>query len=194
MIRAFIAISVPESVLQRCREISVRLRELNLEGRFSQTQSTHLTLQFLGNVEEQKIAPIEKILRETGRVVKPFSVEVRKLGVFPNLSRPRVLWIGVHPVDTVSDLQRRLQDRLKSLGFPGEDRPFHPHLTLLRLKSRKNLSALIEYVEGKGAGEQAGVLKVEEVHLYQSILKPDGAEYRQLVTARLGGEADPLTD
>ncbi len=186
MIRCFIAIAVPDSVLQRCQEISHRLRELNREGRFAQTPSIHLTLQFLGNVHEEMIPSIEKILRETGRAVRPFNLEVRKLGVFPNLSSPRVLWIGVHPVDTVSDLQGRLQEGFNPLGFTSEDRSFHPHLTLLRLKSRKNLSSLIGYVEGEGAGEQAGGLKVEEIHLYQSILKPDGAEYRKLVTAKLG--------
>lgn len=192
MIRAFVAVSVSETVLQRCREISDRLRELNLEGRFARTQSIHLTLHFLENIAGEKVAQIEKVLQETGREVLPFSLEIRRLGVFPNPSRPRVLWIGVHPVDVVSDLQARLQQRLEPLGFPGQDRPFHPHLTLLRFKSRKNLSALIEYVQGPGAEEHAGVLKVEEVHLYQSILKPDGAEYRKLVTAKLG-EADELT-
>jgi 2'-5' RNA ligase len=188
MIRAFIAITVNESILGRCREISDGLRELNLEGRFAQTRSIHLTLNFLGNIEEEKLPAIEKILRETAGEVKPFKVEFRKLGAFPNLSRIRVVWIGVHPVDLLVDLQGKLQERLKPLGFPGEDRPFNPHLTLLRLKSQKNLSGLIEYVEGEGAGEQAGLLVVEEVHLYQSILKPGGAEYRKLVTARLGEE------
>lgn len=190
MIRAFIAVSVPESILHGCREISDRLRELNLKGRFAKTRSIHLTLQFLGNIAEEKVAQIENVLQESARQAMPFSLEVGKLGVFPNLSRPRVLWIGVHPVDILSDLQGKLQQRLELLGFPGQDRPFHPHLTLLRFKSRKNLSALIENVEGKGADEQAGVFKVEEVHLYQSILKPDGAEYRKLVTAKLGREAD----
>ncbi len=187
MIRAFVAVSVPDSVLQRCREISDRLRDLNLEGRFARTRSIHLTLQFLGNIAEKKVASIENVLQETAQQLMPFSLEIRRLGVFPNPSRPRVLWIGVHPVDVVSDLQARLQQRLEPLGFPGQDRTFHPHLTLLRFKSRKNLSALIEYVEGKGVDEQAGVLKVEEFHLYQSILKPDGAEYRKLVTVKLGG-------
>ena len=187
MIRAFVAVSVPDSVLQRCREIGDRLRELNLEGQFARTRSIHLTLQFLGNITEKKVAPIEKVLQETGGEVLPFSLEIRRLGAFPNLSKPRILWIGVYPVEILSDLQGRLQKRLEPLGFPGQDRPFHPHLTLVRFKSRRNLSALIEYVEGKGADEQAGVLKVEEVHLYQSILKPDGAEYRNLVTVKLGG-------
>ncbi len=189
MIRAFIAIAVPESVLQRCLQISDRLQRLDLDGRFTRCGSIHLTLQFLGNVDEKQITPIDRILQEAGREAMPFSLEVKSLGVFPNLKRPRVLWIGVHPVDILSDLQARLQNSLERLGFPGEDRPFHPHLTLLRLKSRKNLSGLVEYLEVEGEGEQAGAFNVEEVHLYQSIQKPDGARYRKLVAARLGEEA-----
>ncbi|MEE8348424.1 MAG: RNA 2',3'-cyclic phosphodiesterase [Acidobacteriota bacterium] len=187
MIRAFIAVAVPESVLRRCQAISDGLRALDLEGRYARMSSIHLTLQFLGNIEEEKIPSIEKLLRETGRAARPFDLEIRRLGVFPNRNTPRVLWIGVDPVDVVSDLQGRLQEGCNLLGFPGEARSFHPHLTLLRLKSRKNLSRLVAHVEGAGAGEQAGGLRVEEIHLYQSILKPDGAEYRKLVTARLGG-------
>ncbi|MDA2933010.1 RNA 2',3'-cyclic phosphodiesterase [Acidobacteria bacterium AH-259-D05] len=191
MIRAFIAVTVPESILGRCQEISDRLRELNLNGRFVKTQSMHLTLKFLGNIEEEKLLPIKEVLQETAREVAPFSLEIRQLGVFPHLGNPRVVWIGVQPIDALNQLQGKIQERLKLLGFPGENREFHSHLTLLRLKSRRNLSSLIQYVQGEGAGEEAGPLRVEEVHLYQSILKPDGAEYRKLVTVRLGGRADP---
>ena len=186
MIRAFVAVSVSESVLQRCREIGDRLRELNLEGRFARARSLHLTLQFLGNIEEEKVAQIEKVLQETGRESMPFSLEIRKLGVFPNLSRPRILWIGVYPAEVLSDLQGSLQQSLEPLGFPVQDRPFHPHLTLLRFKSLKFFSTLIDHIERQGTQEHAGVLKVQEFHLYQSILKSDGARYRKLVTVKLG--------
>ncbi len=184
-IRAFIAIAVPESVLRRCQQISADLRKLNLEGRFAQIQSLHLTLQFLGNIEEAKLAGIREALEDTGKEVAPFEVEICQLGVFPHLVQPRVVWVGVEPVDALKDLQSRLQQRLERLGFPKENREFHPHLTLLRLKSRKNLPRLIQYVQGDGACEKEGRIGVREIHLYQSILKPGGAEYRKLLTARL---------
>ena len=184
--RAFIAIAVSEPVLNSCEEIMARLRNLNLQGRFAKIQSIHLTLQFLGNIEEEQIPGIAEILEQAGKGVTPFDLEVGRLGVFPQLFNPRVVWIGVEPVDAVMTLQSKIQQGLEPLGFPKENRDFHPHLTLLRLKSRKNLRQLAQYIDTEGPGLRAGVIQAEQIHLYQSILKPQGAEYRKLFTASLG--------
>jgi len=146
----------------------------------------HLTLQFLGNVEEEQIPGITEILEQAGKGVTPFDLEMGRLGVFPHLTHPRVVWIGVEPVDALTTLQSKIQQGLEPLGFPKENRDFHPHLTLLRLKSRKNLRQLAHYIDTEGPGLKAGVIRAEQIHLYQSILKPQGAEYRKLCTARLG--------
>ncbi len=163
-----------------------RLKRLNLQGRFAKTRSFHLTLQFLGNIEEEQIPVIAEILEQAGKGVAPFDLEVGRLGVFPHLTNPRVVWIGAEPVDALMKLQSKIQQGLEPLGFPQENRDFHPHLTLLRLKSRKNLGGLREYLQAEGPPQQAGVIQVEQIHLYQSILKPQGAEYHKLFTARLG--------
>jgi 2'-5' RNA ligase len=185
-VRAFIAIAVSEPVLNSCEEIMARLRNLNVHGRFSKTESIHLTLQFLGNIEEDQIVRIAQVLEQSGSGVAPFDLEVGRLGVFPHLTHPRVVWIGVEPVDGLMKLQSKIQQGLEPLGFPKENRDFHPHLTLLRLKSRKNLRRLAQYIETEGPGLRAGVIQAEQIHLYQSILKPQGAEYRQLLTFGLG--------
>ena len=185
-VRAFIAIAVSEPVLNSCEEIMARLRNLNVHGRFSKTESIHLTLQFLGNIEEDQIVRIAQVLEQAGSGVDPFDLEVGRLGVFPHLTHPRVVWIGVEPVDGLMKLQSKIQQGLEPLGFPKENRDFHPHLTLLRLKSRKNLRPLAQYIETEGPGLRAGVIQAEQIHLYQSILKPQGAEYRQLLTFGLG--------
>ncbi len=186
MIRAFIAIAVPESVLKSCQEIMAQLKGLNLQGRFAKTDSIHLTLQFLGNIEEDQIALIAQVLEQAGREIAPFDLEVGRLGVFPQLANPRVVWIGAEPVDELMTLQSKIQQGLEPLGFPREKRNFHPHLTLLRLKSGNNLQRLTEYLEAEGPHQQAGVIQAEQMHLYQSILKPQGAAYLKLFTARLG--------
>ncbi len=184
--RAFIAVAVPESVLKSCQDIVAQLKGLNLQGRFAKTRSMHLTLHFLGNIEEEQIPGIAEILEQAGKGVTPFDLEVSRLGVFPHLTHPRVVWIGVEPVDGLMKLQSKIQEGLEPLGFPKENRDFHPHLTLLRLKSRKNLRRLAQYIETEGPGLRAGVIQAEQIHLYQSILKPQGAEYRQLLTFGLG--------
>ena len=184
--RAFIAVAVPESVLKSCQDIVAQLKGLNLQGRFAKTRSMHQTLHFLGNIEEEQIPGIAEILEQAGKGVTPFDLEVGRLGVFPHLTHPRVVWIGVEPVDGLMKLQSKIQQGLEPLGFPKENRDFHPHLTLLRLKSRKNLRRLAQYIETEGPGLRVGVIKAEQIHLYQSILKPQGAEYRQLLTFGLG--------
>ena len=184
--RAFIAIAVPESVLSSCEQIVAHLKSLNLHGRFAKTESIHLTLQFLGDIEGDQIAPIAQVLEQAGREVAPFDLEMGQLGVFPHLTHPRVIWIGVEPIDALMTLQSKIQQGLEPLNFPKENRNFHPHLTLLRLKSRKNLHRLGEYLEAEGSHQPAGVIQAEQIHLYQSILKPQGAEYRQLLTFELG--------
>ena len=184
--RAFIAITVPESVLSNCEEIITQLRGLNLHGRFAKAESIHLTLQFLGNIDEDQIPQIAHVLGQAGSGVEPFHLEVSRLGVFPHLAQPRVVWIGVEPVDGLMALQSKIQEGLEPLGFPPENRDFHPHLTLLRLKSRKNLGPLTEYLQAEGPHQQAGVIQADKIHLYQSILKPQGAEYRKLLTCELG--------
>ncbi len=184
--RAFIAVAVPELVLKSCQDIVAQLKGLNLQGRFAKTRSMHLTLHFLGNIEEEQIPGIAEILEQAGKGVTPFDLEVRQLGVFPQLTNPRVVWIRVEPIDALLTLQSKIQQGLEPLGFPKENRDFHPHLTLLRLKSRKNLRRLAQYIETEGPGLRVGVIKAEQIHLYQSILKPQGAEYRKLFTARLG--------
>ena len=185
-VRAFIAIAVSEPVLNSCEEIMARLRNLNVHGRFSKTESIHLTLQFLGNIEEDQIVRIAQVLEQAGSGVAPFDLEVGRLGVFPHLTHPRVVWIGVEPVDALMTVQSKIQQGLEPLGFPKENRDFHPHLTLLRLKSRKNLRQLAQYIDTEGPGLRAGVIQAEQIHLYQSILKPQGAEFRQLLTFGLG--------
>ncbi len=99
--RAFIAIAVPEPVLRSCEEIMAQLKRVNLYGRFAKTQSMHLTLQFLGNVEEEQIPGIAEILEQAGKEAAPFDLEMGQLGVFPHLANPRVVWIGVEPVDAI---------------------------------------------------------------------------------------------
>jgi 2'-5' RNA ligase len=185
-VRAFIAIAVPGSVLRSCEEIIAQLRKLDLQGRFAKTGSIHLTLQFLGNIEKDQIAPIGQVLEQAGSGVDPFDLEVGQLGVFPHLAHPRVVWIGVEAVDGLMALHSKIQEGLEPLGFPPENRDFHPHLTLLRLKSRRNLGGLSEYLQAEGPRQRAGVIQVGEIHLYQSILKRQGAEYQKLLTFVLG--------
>ena len=185
MIRAFIAIDLPDLVLEQCRRISERLRGLGLEARFTQPESIHLTLKFLGNIEQHQIPNIVDVLTATSRSYDPFKLRVGGVGVFPKLGNPRVVWVGIEVQPTLGEVQQNIEKGTESLGFSRELRDFHPHLTVARLKTRKNLDLLAGYVQGDGESEEAGTFIVEAIHLYLSELNPAGAKYRQLATAPL---------
>ena len=193
MIRAFIAIAIPDEILIRCQELGSRLQKLNLRGKFSRKESMHLTLQFLGNLDEKRVPDIAAVLSQVSRRAAPFQVSIQGLGVFPNLVNARVVWVGVGQSADLYRMQSEIARHLEALGFPGEARDFKPHLTLARLKSQKNLSGLSDFIAHRDADGEIGSMQVREVHLYQSILRPTGAEYRQLVTVRLGSGSSDIS-
>ena len=185
MIRAFVAIALPEDVRRRLETISRRLIKLNLDGRFVAGRSVHLTLKFLGSIEEGAVEEISEVMRESAEGISPFDLEVRSLGVFPHYAKPRIVWVGVECGEELPELRESMETRFEKLGFARERRRFHPHLTLIRLKSSKNWRELARFVEEQGAQQQAGVVSVRAIHLYQSTLRPDGAEYTQVATVKL---------
>lgn len=186
MIRSFAAISIPEFILERIETVIVDLKELKIEARYTKTPSMHLTLKFLGNIEESLVESVSKALEQSARTVSRFSLDIERIGFFPNSKRPRIVWIGVEEDPMLSELQRQVEKNLQRLGFEAETRPFKPHLTLARLKSSRNLPELQRFLEMKETGFRIGSFDVDSIHLYQSILRPDGAEYRRLCTHGLG--------
>jgi 2'-5' RNA ligase len=188
VIRAFIAISIPEQILGGIDKMARRLKALRLNARFTKTSSIHLTLKFLGDINEFLVESVSERLEQCTRTTDRFNVTVERLGVFPNLRKPRVIWTGVRHESELVDLQQRLDRELETLGFELEKRSFEPHLTLARLKSSKNLTELRQLVESEGPDFKLGSFEVDEVHLYQSILRPEGAVYRRLATHALRTE------
>lgn len=185
MIRAFVAISFPENILSSCQLIVGYLKRLELNARFPRKEAIHLTLKFLGNIYEDQVSDIARTLETTVHELNPFALEVRGIGVFPSLAKPKVVWAGLRDGDVLVEMQSRLKDVLEGLGFAREKRSFHPHLTLARLRSGKNIGALAQYIEEAGPGERLGMAMVSQIHLFKSVLKPRGVEYHKLATAKL---------
>lgn len=185
VIRAFIAITVSNSVLEHCQRISRHLRELKMDGRFLRPESIHLTLNFLGNIDSEVVSEVVEILKSTACETASFDLQFKGVGVFPHLTRPRIVWLGIEKCEVLCEMQAKIESRLQQMGFLHNKRSFRPHLTLVRVKSRKNLSKLVRYVQTVGLNERAGQIRVRDIHLYQSILKPQGAKYRKLQTAEL---------
>lgn len=181
-LRVFIAVPLPGSIKGALEGIQASWRERAEGVRWVRPEGFHLTLKFLGNVPESKVEEIKGVMERVARDWVPFTVEVEGAGAFPSLRRARVLWVGVlDPQGKLRALFKALERGLRKLGFPEEERPFHPHLTLGRVKGTGDFSFV--------AAEEVrlGALEVREVVLFRSELRPEGAVYHPLASVPLGG-------
>ena len=188
-VRCFIAIGLPEQVRAGLKELQARLKSGGpAPVKWVDPYGIHLTLKFLGGVDADKIPPITAAIKEAANGVAPFSLKVGGLGVFPNLRRVQVVWVGVGgEVDKLTNLQKRLESGLEGLGFAPEKRRFTPHLTLARVRDRASVferEGLGELIAGTEF-EPAFGFTVEEVSLMKSQLTREGAIYSRISAAGL---------
>ena len=184
MIRAFVAVPIEPVMIQKISEVQSQLQE-NLTGiRWVAEENLHFTLKFLGSVEDKKVASIMQALEEALRPVQCFSLVGKGIGVFPKLKRARVLWIGLQG-QGLHRIAAEVETALEPLGFSRERRDFAPHLTLGRWRNPglqpQRLREQIERWQDYDFGQS----KVDEVVLFQSVLKPTGAVYSPLGVIRL---------
>jgi 2'-5' RNA ligase len=178
--RCFIAIPLPTDTHQELSKIQSQLKETEADVGWVRSDNIHLTLKFLGEVEETKIKTISQELKKLISKHTCFETMLGKLGTFPTLSNPRVIWIGVSKnEDKINKLQQNIEEILEPLGFAKETRFFHSHLTLGRVRSKKNIQKLIEKIKILPF-PQFKPITVDRIILFQSILKPTGAEYTAL--------------
>ena len=190
MIRSFIAINLPEATKDALTKVGQRLRRRAPYDsvRWSKVSGIHLTLKFLGDVAPSDLPEIKSVLAEVGTRHTQFRFTVGGVGCFPNVRRPRVVWVGVEEETGALDaLQRDVEQNLVPLGFEPEKRAFHPHLTLGRTRRNvrsADLRRLGELIATAGVGE-LGQVHVDAFHLMRSDLRPRGAIYTALASFAL---------
>lgn len=195
VVRAFIAIDLPEDILERIEDVSHQLQSQlrRYPIKWVPVGNIHLTLKFLGDVSENNLRLIEDMLAGEVGEHSPFEFGVGRLGAFPDMKRPRVVWVGVEAPEELLALQRGIESAMQRLGYQREQRPFQPHLTLARV-ARKATSSQV-YAIGRILREITvsflGSARVTQVHLYRSDLHPDGAVYTRLFTTNLNSSAPP---
>jgi 2'-5' RNA ligase len=140
----------------------------------------HITLKFLGETDESKVVTIRTALA-TLSSPQPVEMQFRGIGFFPHERRPRVLWIGVEASSNLAQLAADAERALVPLGFALETRQFVPHLTLARFESPEGSEPVVDRAS-KLTSTDFGSARESEFYLFQSILKPSGAEYRRLET------------
>ena len=187
MIRSFLAIELPFTIIEKLKELQDDLKSSLSSVKWVRPESIHLTLKFFGNIEEESIEEISRVISGVTSKFSPFHLDIRNIGSFPSLTRPRVIWIGIDErEDTLKILYNTIEKSLETIGFDTEQREFNPHLTLGRVKSLKEKRTLIEKVE-QCKGCDLGVFQVEALYLFKSDLRPSGAVYSKLNTFKLAG-------
>lgn len=177
-IRCFLALDPPEEVLRGIATIQNHLRKL-IRGdiRWVRPEGIHSTLKFFGDISAGDVANIAAAVEKAAEKEMPFSLAIGGAGLFPDPHRPRILWLGMNgDVERLLVFQKEIEEALLQIGFPREERPFRPHLTLGRIKTAKGLIGLARALE-KGEEYTAGRFTASGLSLIQSELTPGGAIY-----------------
>ena len=183
-IRSFIAIELPD-------ELKVGLTQLQSQLKLSKQPwvkwvdpySIHLTLKFLGSIAVDRIGEITGAMEEAAQGIPPFHLAVKDLGVFPNLRRVQVAWVGISgAVDKLGQLQQGIESNLTRLGFAPESRSFTPHLTLARLRDRAPLDERQRFGQliASTKFEAVYAIEVDAISLMRSQLTREGAIYSRI--------------
>jgi 2'-5' RNA ligase len=190
--RLFIAIELPDELSLKLRDIQDRLKKqpVSRAVRWVDPRGIHLTLKFLGDVPVAQRDPLQRVLERAVEVHAPFGLTAQEFGCFPNHKRPRVLWVGITgEIAALQGVRAEIESTVSPLGFPTEDRPFSPHLTLGRVRQEASRE------EAARAGAMLAELpatplydwQVNQVSLIRSELKPSGAVYTPIFHVALGG-------
>jgi len=187
-IRSFLAVDPPQEIIDAIGIIQDRLRK-NIQGdiRWVRPQGIHLTLKFFGTISESDVANISRVVENTTSTIAPFTLGIKRVGAFPDVKRPRVLWLGMDgDVDTLILLQKEVDAELHKYGFEKEDRNFRPHLTLARIKDPRGVIGLAKIMV-KRENYEAGSFSAAGLNLFKSELTPKGAIYTKLAYFPFGG-------
>ncbi len=188
-VRAFVAIRVSEKVVRAIAELIDQLRRPGDGIKWVSADNLHLTLKFLGpSVPIAKIEQFGHELKKIAAQTAAFEIEAREVGAFPNLSRPRVLWVGLDS-PPLMELAGAVEEAAGRCGFEREARPFTAHLSIARIKDPHRGARSMRALE-HAHERRFGRCKVAEFAIYRSTLTPKGSLYTPLATFPL---SDPAT-
>ena len=170
--RLFIGIPLADSAARELSAVSARLHEKDDGLRWSAPESWHVTLQFLGNSRQEQYSCVAERLRELRS--PPVSVQLESLGFF---DRAGVFFAGVRLTPELTELQQQVLAATAPCGFPAEDRPYHPHITLARSKGKEGRHGIQRLKNRLGPQPTFPSSDAREFLLYESFTRPSGSLY-----------------
>lgn len=184
-IRAFIAVEIDPQTKQKISGLISSLKKSNADVKWVAEEQMHLTLKFLGNIEQTKIQEISDTLNSISANSSPFTIHLSQLGAFPNIDHPRVIWLGIDKgADMLKTFAEKIELGLEKLRIKRETRGFKSHLTLGRVKSSKNMLNLVKLLKETAFYSETDI-SIDELILFQSTLTPKNAIYTILSKNKL---------
>lgn len=179
-IRLFIAVQINEEIRKKLAEFQNALKKSDADVGWVAPENLHVTLKFIGSIDDGQVGAIGNILKETVSPIKPFDLDYTGVGVFPTEKNPRIIFADIiDAAGVLASIHEKLDNRLIALGVEHEERKFVAHLTLGRVRSRRNVTRLIEKMLTFRT-VHFGVAHVSQIVLMKSVLSPDGPTYTQL--------------
>ncbi len=177
--RTFIAIEISEEIKNAIDLYAAPLKREKAKISWVKPSNVHITLKFLGEVSSEKIPEIYDSLVRCVMGKKPFEIEVTGTGGFPNLKRPRIIWVGLKKgSEELKNLAASIDNELRKIGFQKEKREFKPHLTIGRVKYIDDIDRFVKKMNSEEF--KGGIFTAEEILIMRSELKPTGAVYTKL--------------
>lgn len=186
--RTFIAVELPPQIKEYLSSLQADFKSCNADVKWVEPQNIHITLKFLGEVKEEKIPLIKKIMDDLSRQINSFSVNLSSLGAFPNIESARVIWVGIKKGEKeLTYLNRLLEEELSKLGIPKEKKAFSCHITLGRLRSNFNYQKLKEKILRclQEPLQKTEDFTVKSISLFKSTLTGLGPIYEALYRVNL---------
>ncbi len=173
--RLFLALALPEELKDRLGDLVEDFTRADAQVKWVKTENMHLTLKFLGEVEETRLGEIYEVSRLSAGGIPPFDLRIQEVGAFPSLRRPRIVWVRAHQARGLMNLHRRIETGFQSIGFPPEKKCWTPHLTIGRVKGTRNLKELCRRLEQ--AVFEPVTFHIDSLHVIQSVLRSEGPLY-----------------
>lgn len=186
--RTFIAIELSGEIKEYLSRLQEKLKTSQADVKWVAPANIHLTLKFLGEIDDKTKDNVTGIVEDIAKDKSPFYLNIASLGAFPRIESPRVIWVGIDKGDAqVKEIAKALEEKLSKIGIPAEDKLFSSHITIGRTKSSKNRNNLAKSMESlkENAAEGITELRVEKITLFKSTLTPKGPIYEVLKEAYL---------
>jgi 2'-5' RNA ligase len=174
-IRTFIALPTHSTAQHAIAEIQTKLKDAQVDIKWESQDKFHITLVFLGNVEQSKLELLSTALAKSSQQIPSCTITYDTIGAFPNAHNPRVVWLGIKTNQTILDLQTKAERVCTEFGVPKDDRVFHPHITLGRVKETRNFVCLTDAI--KTITFEPIEMHCSEILLMKSELHPSGSIY-----------------